>query len=269
MEHKLDFEEDESPDSFENFLKDKEKQWTTSPSQMRTIPTPQPENTPPTAPTVAVNSEEKSSSTTDDVDEFGFPTSVPDVGVASGIKGVTVEIREKPIIGLPGKTEIYTVETDVDIPVDEEWRQNFSEICALAKDFPVTRASVEQVIERTHKIVRAIFLDNAKLHGLHHLKAYLLERLSEKDRAELLKLDQQFRVKQNKRAATSIKERKERSSSPTKASSSAGKTKAMKTADTLKTQLAMSKDGTIERLKTLSLYDEPTKAYVEKIYGDK
>lgn len=258
MEHDFDdiLSEDKSDDSFENFLKDKESGWKklsheTPLSQRVETPTPEFKD----VAGVEESSDEKSDSEMDGAASDDPISFAPSVGTPSSYKEVKHEIHTHPIAGT------YTVETSEPIPIDTEWRDAFSAIVNLAKDFPVTRASVEQIIDRYHKIERAIFIERAKQHGLVVIKEYLLKSMNERDRQALLELDRKYRVKSAKKAVTEVKEKREKTKK-----ASTGKSKGMKAADTFKS-LMMSKETAIGHLKGQGIYDEAVAAYVDKIWS--
>jgi hypothetical protein len=242
---------DDDDQNFENFLKDKEKQWK-SPLEIpdRITPTPKPADT-----VVDVSSPESSSTVTGDAD---LPPLLNDASVAerqAQEHTTLLSIKEKPIVGLD-TSERYLSETSIVISVDAEWQKIFVDGRVTA----ITSMKAEAVIERIHSLDRTIFLIKAQQQGLKLGLEELLAIESASERARLLEMDRKYRSKRS-RSAVEVKSKKV--SAGTK---SAGKSKVIKGIDTLHS-LMMSKEGILKKLRDRDELNETTQAYVEKLFA--
>lgn len=183
--------------------------------------------------------------------------SVPVPGAVDELE-TKLTLHTHPIIGS------YYTETAQPIVYDEELKAMFFD----SKGEAVSTMTAEAVVELTHKLERAVQMIRMKQMGLRVALEELLQARTWKEREQIMELDRKHRAKVNKRQSEKT-EKAGKAGSSAKGSIAAagrGKTKGMKTADTLKS-LMMDKAATIKTLQGQNLWDSVTEAHVEKLYG--
>jgi len=224
-----------------------------------------------------VEGESENSGSSTEIDGTSLPIeslSALSVGNSLGPdqKGTKLDLRNH------GEGTIYAgkhiTETIVDLEIDPEWKELFKKTYNSA----VPKLTLEQVIEKFHKVDRAIYLLGAIRNAL---KPYAMEALlksaSEEERQQALKLDAEFRKRSRKaRSArsevenpdgpgSSSRPRSKRVSLSVNKSSlrsdSKGKTKAQKTVDTLY-GLQMDQAEIESNCARQGLLDDMTRKYI-------
>lgn len=165
-----------------------------------------------------------------------------------------LEIHDHPVVGT------YLTETQVVVDKNDEWKAAFF----AGQQRSAQMASLEQVMDWTYEMERAIQKIKATQQGARNHIETALKGLSAKRRSEVAEHDRKFR--KNEKPAP-VKVAKPTTSS--KPSSTAGKTKGMKAADALVTGMGYTYEEVIEKLTATNLLDELTKKYVDATYGGK
>lgn len=164
-------------------------------------------------------------------------------------------LHNHPIVGS------YTTETSQPITYDDELKHIYFETIRVS----VAEQTAEEIVERFHKLERAVQMIRMQQQGLRVSLEEVLKARTWKDREAIMELDRKHRAKVNKKQADKIAKGGDKKSSGMAVAGRA-KTKAMKTADTFKS-LMMSREATIEKLKSLNIWDDVVEVYVTKIFG--
>lgn len=264
MAHEFDTDNDKGDDlnDFESFLRERDKQWSKpaqelKPTDLQAIP--KLDETYEIRDVVdAVENSNGSTKSIETVASIQVTTSTSVDVVASAVEPVSereveVKVHTHPIVGT------YVTEESVAWRLDPAVLEMFTKTRQIA----INDLSLEQIIERIHKIERAVKLLRVQEQGLNSAMAEKISKLNDADREkyremnrkEGLKNQTRTRIERTKKAAGGSAAVKPRP---------VGKSASAKQVDMFKKN-GYTKDAVIEHMKTTKRLDAPTLAYIEKL----
>jgi hypothetical protein len=267
---------------FEQMLREKDKQWTTPPQEMKPsdlVKTPNLDEHFEITPVEGVveNSSEKpksnetiestpqeQSTSADVVESAGDEPSGMDekeqfeydkmLDSTMLERGTEIKLHNHPISGP------WTSDESVAWRYDPEAIEIFRRLRQLA----VSEAPLEAIIERTNRIERSVKLLRIGEQGLRSGIAERLSKMRDSDRRTAEKMISDG-AKKNQTMTQVLRKRKKSGAEPVKVKVEAeSKSKSMKFVDTMKKN-GEDKEGVIELLKTTKRLDAQTLAYIEKL----
>lgn len=166
-------------------------------------------------------------------------------------------------VELAGHTEKHVLETSKTLEVSEEWMRQSNE--AYLKG--VNECTPEQIIKRIHDLEHLRWLIPAQQFGWRHALEDLLKNETAESRKRLLELDKGFHVKHERRVKGKLASTPRVKSSRPARPSASGKSKGMKTADTLK-GCGFDQTYIETQVETLHQMDEQTALYIDKLFTE-
>lgn len=266
-------EQDDNELDFEAFLREKEKQWTKPAVELTTTDRNPSVNLDeqfviqPAADAVASSSEEpKSEGTTGNIQppsSTSAPAAGSDVVELKGIaptleRRTEITVHKHPIVG------VYTNETTIAWQVPQEITDKYFN---REMQKCVTELTLEQTIQRTHKIMFVMSKLNMMAQAGRAAIAQHRSKLNDAEREKSLEMDREEAKKyQTRRKVERTRKRAEAGEAKTVAPKKQAKTPFQKRADFFKSN-GSTKEFIIEHFQAINKLDPALLAYINKLFA--